>query len=154
MAACRVLSLQVLDPPGAVGRRTDHRDPHLARVDQRLLESDLSIDAPLGGTEDGRTFGESLSSPDPDTEDIVSDADLARTLHSVVDEFAVDLDERETRILRGRILAEDRLTLQQIGEEFDLTRERVRQIESQLVKRLREFMREKLVDFDYFAPED
>ena len=140
--------------PRLIAEHLDVPEEAVVDIERRLDESDLSIDAPLGGTEDGRTFGESLSSPDPDTEDIVSDADLARTLHSVVDEFAVDLDERETRILRGRILAEDRLTLQQIGEEFDLTRERVRQIESQLVKRLREFMREKLVDFDYFAPED
>ena len=79
---------------------------------------------------------------------------MARTLHTVIDEFSTELDDRETRILRERILAEEPLTLQQLGDEFELTRERVRQIEAKLVKRLREFMREKLVDFDYFAPEN
>ena len=78
---------------------------------------------------------------------------MVRTLRSLIEEFSTELDERETRILRNRILAEERLTLQQIGDEFELTRERVRQIEAQLVKRIREFMRERLVDFDYFAPE-
>ena len=122
-------------------------------IERRLQDPDLSLDAPLGAEGDGRSFGDSLSSSSPPIEEVVAEADMVRTLRSLIEEFSTELDERETRILRNRILAEERLTLQQIGDEFELTRERVRQIEAQLVKRIREFMRERLVDFDYFAPE-
>jgi RNA polymerase sigma-32 factor len=40
-----------------------------------------------------------------------------------------------------------------MGEEFGITRERVRQLEARLVKRLRDYMKDKLVDFDYYAPD-
>ena len=39
-----------------------------------------------------------------------------------------------------------------MGEEFGVSRERVRQLEARLVNRLREFVRENTVDFDYYTP--
>ena len=43
-------------------------------------------------------------------------------------------------------------TLAELGEEFGVTRERVRQLEAKLVKRLREHMEANLVDFEYYGP--
>ncbi len=139
--------------PRLIAERLDVPEAAVVDIERRLQDPDLSLDAPLGAEGDGRSFGDSLSSSSPPIEEVVAEADMVRTLRSLIEEFSTELDERETRILRNRILAEERLTLQQIGDEFELTRERVRQIEAQLVKRIREFMRERLVDFDYFAPE-
>ena len=50
--------------------------------------------------------------------------------------------------------SDDPLTLQQIGDQFGFSRERARQIEARLVKRLRDRMRERLPDFDALAPEE
>jgi RNA polymerase sigma-32 factor len=50
------------------------------------------------------------------------------------------LNEKEVYVLQNRIMAEEPLTLQQIGDHLKLSRERVRQIESEALKKLkREF---------------
>ena len=69
-----------------------------------------------------------------------------------VEAFAETLDARDLQILRERVLAEEPLTLAELGERFAVTRERVRQLEAKLVKRLRRFMEENLVDFEYYGP--
>ena len=59
--------------------------------------------------------------------------------------------EREQRILEERMLAEEPRTLAELGEEFGVSRERVRQLEARLMKRLEQHMRENLVDFEFYA---
>ena len=50
------------------------------------------------------------------------------------------------------MLAEEPRTLAEMGEEFGVSRERVRQLEARIVKRLREYLKENVVDFEYYAP--
>ncbi len=71
-----------------------------------------------------------------------------------VDEFAQDLSARDKRILHGRLLAPEPLTLAELGREFSVSRERVRQLEARLLKDLRAYMEASLVDFEYYAPSD
>ena len=59
---------------------------------------------------------------------------------------------RTYTILRERMLAEEPRTLADMGEEFGVSRERVRQLEARLVRSLREHMKEHLVDFEYYGP--
>ncbi len=68
-----------------------------------------------------------------------------------VRDFADSLDERDRRIVDERILAEEPKTLAELGKEFQVSRERVRQLEARLVDRLRDYMKEQLVDFDYYV---
>ena len=69
-----------------------------------------------------------------------------------ISEFADALNERDLTILNERILAEEPRTLAQLGEEFGVSRERVRQLEAKLIKRLRTYMEENLVDFEAYGP--
>ncbi len=78
---------------------------------------------------------------------------MREAFHGQVDRFEDGLDERESRILRERILAEDPKTLQELGDEFELTRERVRQIEKKIVNRLSDYLHENLPDFELYAPD-
>ena len=57
------------------------------------------------------------------------------------------LNEKELAILDDRLLSEDPLTLREIGERFDVTRERVRQIEARLLAKIREHMTGKVKGF-------
>ena len=79
---------------------------------------------------------------------------MRQTLRELIGQFSQDLDERDALILSERVLADEQKTLQELGDHFGLTRERVRQLEKKLVDRLREYMKENLVDFDYWAPEN
>lgn len=65
--------------------------------------------------------------------------DAARTVRvrETVAELEKTLDARERVILRSRLMSDDPLTLQQIGDQFGLTRERVRQLEARLRDRIR-----------------
>ena len=56
--------------------------------------------------------------------------------------------DKELEIFNQRLLTEDPATLQEIGERFGISRERVRQIESRLKDRLRDFIRGKAADVD------
>jgi RNA polymerase sigma-32 factor len=140
--------------PRLLAERLDVTEKDVVQMEQRLAESDLSLDAPLGAGDPDRSFGDLISSSGASVEDQVGDQELRRVFLARVREFAAGLDEREQRIVEARILAEEPLTLQELGDEFGVTRERVRQLETRLVKRLREYLKENVVDFEYYAPED
>jgi RNA polymerase sigma-32 factor len=113
----------------------------------------VSFDAPLRADEaDGATFGDRMASPGQSAESSVGASELRRVFLEKIEAFASTLDERDLQILRERILAEEPLTLADLGERFEVTRERVRQLEAKLVNRLRKFMEENLVDFEYYSP--
>ena len=57
--------------------------------------------------------------------------------------------------MERRILADEPETLQELGEEFGISRERVRQLEARLVEKLRSYLKDAVVDFEYYAsPEE
>jgi RNA polymerase sigma-32 factor len=140
--------------PRLLAERLDVSERDIEQMEQRLAESDLSLDAPLHTGEPDRTFGDLVASGTESVEERVGDEELRGVFLARVKEFAQGLDERERRIIDARILAEEPLTLQEIGREFGVTRERVRQLEARLVARLREYLKQNVVDFEYYAPED
>jgi RNA polymerase sigma-32 factor len=140
--------------PRLLAERLDVSERDVEQMEQRLAESDLSLDAPLGAGEPDRTFGDLVAGGGDSVEERVGDEELRSVFLARVKEFAEGLDERERRIVDARILAEEPLTLQEIGDEFGVTRERVRQLEARLVARLRDYLKQNVVDFEYYAPED
>ncbi len=139
--------------PKLLAEKLDVKESEVIDMERRLSQSDLSIDAPTSDESGSATFGDFLASPGASVESLVADEDMRATFREIVDTFAVDLDERGQKILRERVLADEPRTLQEIGDELGVTRERVRQLEKKLVDELREYLRENLVDFDYWAPD-
>ena len=139
--------------PRLLAEALDVTEADVVDMEQRLAQSDLSLDMPTGEESGAATFGDFIAAPGRSSESLVSDQGMRESFLQHVDGFSTTLDERETRILRERILADDPRTLQQLGEEFGLTRERVRQIEKAIITRLREYLKEHLVDFEFYAPE-
>ena len=140
--------------PRLLAEKLDVKESDVIDMERRLSESDLSIDAPVGEDAEGASFGDFLRARTESAETVVSDADMQETFRTHIAKFSEGADERERAILERRILSEEPETLQELGDAFGLTRERVRQIEKKLVGRLRDYLRENLVDFDYWAPED
>jgi len=140
--------------PRLLAEKLGVREPEVVDLQHRLAHGDLSTDAPIRRDEPGgASFGESIASNAGPIDDAVADQEMRRALRDHVERFAVGLDARDQKILRERVLAEDPRTLQEIGDELGLTRERVRQLEKKLVDGLREYMKANLVDFEYWAPE-
>ena len=63
-----------------------------------------------------------------------------------LDEFRTTLAGKELVIFDKRLVAEDPITLQELGDEFGVSRERVRQLEARLTGKLRVFLTERLGD--------
>ncbi len=139
--------------PKLLAERLDVDEDEIVDFERRMNESDLSLDAPTS-TDTDSSLGDFLASEAESVETEVGRGELRDTLLHHVEKFAEGIDERELKILHERILAEDPKTLQEIGEAFGLTRERVRQIEKRLVQKLREYLKENMVDFDYYAPSE
>ncbi len=139
--------------PKLLAEKLEVSETDVTDMERRLSQSDLSLDAPVGGDGGSASFGDFVAGGDA-VDEIVGDADLKRTFREHVGRFARDLDERETKILYERMLANDPKTLQQLGDGFGLTRERVRQVEAQILRRLRAYLEEHLVDFELYAPEE
>ena len=139
--------------PKLLAERLDVEEQDVIEMEQRLSESDLSFEAPVRRGEEGSaSFGDFLPAPGESAEERVADQELRRVFLEKVHDFVEDLDERDQRIVEARILGDPPLTLQELGDEFGLTRERVRQLEKRVVDGLREYLKANVVDFDYYAP--
>jgi RNA polymerase sigma-32 factor len=152
----RELMRDGLEPePRLIAERIGVKEPEVRDMQRRLAQGDLSTDAPLHRDEpDAGSLGDQLAAAERPVDEIVAEKGMNETFHRHIDSFRPSLDERERMILDQRILAEEPLTLQDVGDHFGLTRERVRQIEKKMVDRLREHLKANLVDFDYWAPDD
>jgi len=123
------------------------REEDVVEMEQRLGGWELSLDAPLkeGSEEYHKNF---LPTSDPQVEEILADAELKQVFRQKLAEFRQTLSDKELDILDSRLLAEKSLTLQEIGVRHGVSRERVRQIEDRLIKKLRHFLRSEIPDWD------
>ncbi len=137
--------------PRLIAERLDVSEDDVIDMEARLSRPDLSFDAPLRSDEgDGMTFGDRIAAPGISSEAAVGSRELREVFLGKVAAFAESLGERDLQILNRRILAEEPRTLAELGEEFEISRERVRQLEAKLVDRLRTYMKENLVDFEFY----
>jgi len=102
-----------------------------------------SLNAPVAKNEE--EIGERidlLMCDAPTAEEItIRDSNLAYATNALEDAFSV-LNAREVRIIRSRAMSLDPLTLEELSQEFGVTRERVRQIEAKAISKLREKLEE------------
>lgn len=105
-------------------------------MSRRLSGRDVSLDAPLDDDTGPRLKDLQKSSAD-DPESSLEQMELLRMLEEKIEEIRPRLNAKETLLLEERILADDPLTLQEIGEKWGTTREAVRQMEVRLMGKLK-----------------
>ncbi len=138
--------------PKLIAERLDVSEQDVVEMEARLSRPDTSLDAPLRRDEEGgATVGDTFADAGSSAESQVGDAELRRVFVEKMEAFAEGLADRDRQILDERILAEEPKTLAELGAEFGVSRERVRQLEARLVDNLRTYMSEHLVDFEYYA---
>ncbi len=102
----------------------------------RLKAHDLSLDD-LIGDRSRDSFADTLRDDAPDQEEILSELEVRQGLKLWADTALQTLNPREKYIVEKRILAEDPLTLKELGKHFGITRERARQIERSALEKLK-----------------
>ncbi len=138
--------------PKLLAERLDVTEDDVRDMEQRLSQSDLSLNAPVRRDDDSHSeYGDFIADGGQTAEENVGDAELRRVFIEKVHEFAANCGEREQKIIDQRLLAEEPRTLQELGKDFGVSRERVRQIEARLMVRLSDFLKEELVDFDFYT---
>ena len=116
-------------------------------MDRRLGSGEASLDAPLGDAE-GRTIPriEMMASDDRGADETVAHNQLSAMLNERLVRFRATLSGKDLLIFDRRLVAEEPLTLQKLGEEFGVSRERVRQLEARLAGKLRDYLKSELGD--------
>jgi RNA polymerase sigma-32 factor len=111
------------------------RSEEIAEMDVRMSGRDLSLDASVG--EDGdSTHMDYLTYAGEDQETaLIRKEEMALVQHHIAGALA-GLNEKESYIIRNRVMAESPLTLQAIGDRYHITRERARQIEKQALRKM------------------
>jgi RNA polymerase primary sigma factor len=116
---------------------TDMPVDKIEKMRSWLLEQSISIDKPVGDDE-GRVLGEVLE--DPDREEVSPTGDLEwEALTAEVRDLLRELRPIEADILRQRfgLGTEQELTLKEIGDKYNLSRERIRQLQEQALAKMR-----------------
>jgi RNA polymerase sigma-32 factor len=119
-------------------------------MDQRLDGWDVSLDAPLKDDSDTERI-EFLSTESVSAEDQVAKKEIEVLLHNKIDEFRKNMTVREKEIFDLRIFSDTPVTLQEIGDRYGISRERVRQVEKNIIKKMREFFKREIPDFSSYA---
>lgn len=142
------------DPkPKLLSERLGVSEREIVDMDQRLDGWDVSLDAPLKDDSDTERI-EFLSTEAESIEDTVAKKEMRALLHSKIEEFRKKMTPRELEIFDQRIFSDSPLTLQEIGDRYGISRERVRQVEKSIIKKMREFFKEEIPDFQSYTEED
>jgi len=114
----------------------DVSERDVADMNMRLSSRDFSLDAKVSDESSTRHI-DVLESDAENQEVLLAEAQETQILETKTHEALESLSDRERYIIQHRYLAEDPQTLQEIGNTFEISRERVRQLESRALKKLR-----------------
>jgi RNA polymerase sigma-32 factor len=111
----------------------------IIEMEQRMSARDLSLDAPFDDGQELSHF-DLLKETSPNQEEVLGDEEEKQILGKEVRDAMKRLNDKEEYVIINRIMADSPLTLQEIGHHLKLSRERVRQIESEALKKLKKEM--------------
>ena len=142
------LIMQGYDPDAAMlSERLGVTEEQINEMDQRLASTDMSLNAQVGEDSGGATRMDFLPALGPGIEDSLASTEIAGIVRSKLKAIMPKLNEKELYILHNRLLSDEPITLREIGERYNITRERVRQLEARLVEKIGQHMKNDIEDF-------
>ena len=128
-----------------LAKRLNVKESEVVEMEQRLALPDLSVDAPVrSGDDEAADLHGVIADANSNFEERVEKGQFDSAVRESVEEFKADLDDKERAIIDQRLLTDDPVTLQVVADQFGLSRERIRQIETRLKERLRDFLKSRL----------
>ena len=139
--------------PKLLAQRLNVKEDEVVEMEQRLGSRDLSVDVPIGEGDEA-TLLNFLPDDKQSPEDQIAESQYRELLREKMALFAKTLKDKELVIYRERLLNEEPVTLREIGEKYGISRERVRQIEERVKKKLKTYLTKELKDFEETAIAD
>ena len=133
--------------PRLLAERLDVKEEEVVEMSQRLGGWEVSLNSPI--SDDSREpYGALLPDPGRDVDEQLSDYENRSLFHEKLKEFRETLSGKEADIFDNRIMAEEALTLQELGDKYHISRERVRQIQEKIIKNIKKWLKERIPNFE------
>lgn len=130
-----------------IAKRLNVDESEVVEMDRRLSRADASLDTPVkDGDARAATRLELLPATGDAPDSLAENAEIEQLLKVQLDEFRKTLTGKDMAIFDKRLVADEPLTLQELGQEFGVSRERVRQLEARLTAKLRDYLKKTLGD--------
>ena len=143
----RLESLGYEAGPKLIAHGLGVKEKEVVEMDIRLGNRELSLDEPLREDSDSPLLSIIPSNEAPIDEKLANE-EVSTLLREKIAEFSKTMNERDLDILQNRILSESPKSLNAMGEAYGISKERVRQLEENIIKRLRKFLQTEIKDFD------
>lgn len=143
----RLAAMGIEPTHAAIASSLKVEEADVVEMDRRLAKGDASLDAPIGDSEGRQTTRMDLlpaTAQGPDS--IAEGAELSELVRERLDEFRATLSGKDLEIFDKRLVSDEPLTLQELGDRFGVSRERVRQLEARLTGKLRDYLKNTLGD--------
>lgn len=143
------LIAQGFDPDASMlSKNLNVTEEQIVEMQQRMDASDMSLNLPVNSDEPGgATRMDFLPALGPGIEETLADHEIASMVQDKLQTLRPKLSDKEEFILDHRLLTDDPVTLREIGEQYGITRERVRQIEARLMQKIRDHLFAHIKDF-------
>jgi RNA polymerase sigma-32 factor len=139
----RLEQLGISPEPKYLAERLHVKEKEIIEMSQRLGGKDISLNTPMySDDQTGDTLLQSLKDTSEGADEKLANKEVADEFVERLNAFERTLTGKELIIFRERLRAEEPKTLQEIGDTYQITRERVRQIEARVMEKLKEYMKE------------
>jgi len=131
------------------------KEKEVIDVEQRLSwGQEVSIDETVSGGEDGseNRLLHQIASKEIGIEQHLAEEQLKELFQSKLKVFYKALNTRDAEILSNRILSESPITLETLGIQYGISKERVRQLEENIIKKLKKFIQQEIKDANEIFP--
>ncbi|MDG2307422.1 MAG: RNA polymerase factor sigma-32 [Candidatus Binatia bacterium] len=131
--------------PALIAERLSVKPQEVIEMEQRLSGRDVSVDAPVGDDGDSSML-DFLPDGSAQPEEEFGEGELRSMIQQRIREFGDTLEDKERVIFDQRMISDEPKTLQELGEVYGVSRERIRQIEERIKRRLRAYLVEQIPD--------
>ncbi|MBW1765942.1 MAG: RNA polymerase factor sigma-32 [Deltaproteobacteria bacterium] len=133
--------------PRLLAERLDVKEAEIEEMSQRLGGNEISLNSPVGdhGKEGYESFLPDQKVP---LDEQISENENRNLLLRKLKDYRKRLTGKELDIFDNRIMAEDPLTLQELGDKYHISRERIRQIQEKITKNIKKWLTEEIPNFE------
>ena len=137
-----------------LAQRLNVKETEVIEMSQRMDNWDVSMESPVREDSDDEQK-DFIPHAGPSVEEVVASREIKERMSDILSELQKSLNEKEQMILQRRLLSDEPRTLQDIADIFGISRERVRQIEVNLLKKMKKYLENEVPDLkNFFGTEE